>query len=79
MKTERIEIVAQPGLKTKLEKEANNPNIAGELNRQRFEFCDEKMELAKLTAVLKEATREARRDLSHAAEEVTKLVAELRR
>lgn len=72
MKTERIEIVAEPGLKTKLEKEANNLDIAGE-------FSDEEMELAKLTAVLKEATREAHRDLSHAAEEVTKLVAELQR
>ena len=68
MKTERIGIVAEPGLKTKLEKDANDLNIA-----------DEEMELANLTAVLKVATKEAHRDLSHAAEEVTKLVAELRR
>ncbi len=72
MKTERVEIVAEAGLKSRLEKEANSLNIAGE-------FSDEEMELAQLTAVLKEATRETHRDLSHAAEQVTKLVAELRR
>ncbi len=72
MKTERIEIVAEPVLKTKLEMEANNLDIAGA-------FSDEEMELAKLTAVLKAATREAHRDLSHAVDEVTKIVADLRR
>lgn len=79
MKTERIEFVAPPGLKAKLQKEATRARISvGELIRQRFEPSDEEIELAKLTIALKEATGEASRDLTRAIGEVADLVAELR-
>lgn len=79
MKTERIEFVAPPGLKAKLQKEATKAKISvGELIRQRFEPSDAEIELAKLTAALKAATAEAGHDLTRAMGEVTGLVAELR-
>lgn len=79
MKTERIEFMAPPGLKVKLQKEATLAKISvGELIRQRFEPSDEEMELARLTIALKEATGEASRDLTRAIGEVAGLVAELR-
>ena len=79
MKTERIEFVAPPGLKEKLQQEASRAKISvGELIRQRFEPSQEEMELAELATALKEATGEASRDLTRAIGEVTTLVAELR-
>lgn len=78
MKTERIEFMAPPGLKAKLQKEAANTKISvGELIRQRFEPGEDEVELAKLTAVLKKTTAEASEALSKADAEVDNLVTEL--
>ena len=79
MKTERIEFVAPPGFKTKLQKEAAKGKISvGELIRQRFEPGEDEMELAKLTSKLKKATAEASGALTKAVTEVDSLLAEFR-
>lgn len=79
MKTERIEFVAPPGLKAKLQQEAANEKISvGELIRQRFERSDEEKELAQLTRALKNNTREAEISLVQAMEEIASLVTDLR-
>jgi len=79
MKTERIEFVAPPGLKAKLQQEAAREKISvGELIRQRFERSDEEEELAQLTHALKKNTSEAGICLAQAIEDITSLVKELR-
>ncbi|MDZ7594566.1 MAG: hypothetical protein U0932_07940 [Thiobacillus sp.] len=79
MKTERIEFVAPPGLKARLQEEASRNNISvGELIRQRFEPTGDEMELAKLTEELKKATTVACSDFARAIGEVSALVDELR-
>jgi len=78
MKTERIEFVAPPGLKARLQDEAAMASISvGELIRQKFEPNDEEKELKKLTAILKKATAEAGRELSITLNDVSSLVLEL--
>lgn len=79
MKTERIEFVAPPGLKAKLQEEAANENISvGELIRQRFEPSEDEKELAQLTRALKKNTSEAEIGLAQAIEEITSLITDLR-
>lgn len=79
MKTERIEFVAPPGLKAKLQDEAANENISvGELIRQRFEPSEDEKELAQLTRALKKNTSEAGDSLAKAIEEITDLITDLR-
>jgi hypothetical protein len=78
MKTERIEFVAPSGLKMKLQKEAAKAKISvGELIRQAFEPSEDEVELAKLTAVLKNSTAEASAALNKAVAEVDDLVTDL--
>lgn len=78
MKTERIEFVAPPGLKSQLQKEAAKAKISvGELIRQRFVPNDEERELAKLTAELKKSVAEARRELAVAADSLESIITEL--
>jgi ABC-type transporter Mla subunit MlaD len=78
MKTERIEFVAPPGLKDRLQKEAAQANISvAELIRQRFEPSNEEIELKKLTSELQQATTEARRELKQAVEKVDTLISDL--
>lgn len=79
MKTERIEFVATPGLKAKMQEEACNLNISlDELIMRRLESSDEEKELEIATAYLMQSTAEAQRDWSYAVEEVTKLLEDLR-
>lgn len=79
MKTERIEFVAPPGLKSQLQKEATRAKISvGELIRQRFEPTSDEMELVKLTQELRTATTEAQTGLARAIDGVMGLVEELR-
>lgn len=79
MKTERIEFMAAPDLKAQMQEEAGNLNISlGELIRRRFAFDEEEKELEIITASLKKSTAEAQGDLAFAAEEVTKLLKDLR-
>jgi len=79
MKTERIEFVAPPGLKAKLQEEAAVVGISvGELIRQRFEPSDDEQELRRLTTELREATRAASVGLAAAVAEVDSLIAGLR-
>ncbi|OYY61215.1 MAG: hypothetical protein B7Y50_04890 [Hydrogenophilales bacterium 28-61-11] len=79
MKTERIEFVAPPGLKSRLKMEAAKSKMSvGELIRQRFEPNDDELELARLTSALRESTTEARRGLTRVVNEIAELVADLR-
>ncbi len=75
MKTERIEFMAPPGLKSKLQEEASKSKISvGELIRQRFEPSDEEKDLIKLTAQLRKATAEASEELACAIAEIDTVV-----
>jgi hypothetical protein len=78
MKVERIEFVASPRFKAKLQKEAAIAGISvGKLIRQRFDTSDEQQELAKSTATLKKATYEAQQEWSQAFKDMDTLLAEL--
>lgn len=78
LKTERIQFLAPPGFKEKLQEEAAMAGISvGELIRQRLEPGDEEKELTNLTAALKKETAEVGQELSQALTEVDTLVLEL--
>lgn len=78
MKTKRIEFVASPEFKARLQEVAAIEGVSvGELTRLQFETSDEEKELARLITTLKKATAEGADKLSNVNQEVDAIVLDL--